>query len=209
MLMMIALVVLMAGTALHPVLVTADCRCPGSASRCCITPITSLAMSSVEPRARAWPRHHERATRDRLDPWVRGHGIDLSAWLGATPTRDLAAVVKDPVERAQIAQESSQAPARARTSRRSRRRGRPQWRAEVRDVAEADFVTGMRVSLSSGDRAARDRVCCGSCMVPARPRRDDPRCGARSGCGERALAGGPKANADARSSYDRRRGATS
>jgi EmrB/QacA subfamily drug resistance transporter len=149
-LMMIAIVVLMAGTAHHPLLVTSGLAAAGFGFALCITPITSLAMTSVEP-ARAGMASGimsaQRAIGSTLGFAVMGS--ILSAWLNATLDGDLAAVVTDPAERAQIAQEiigganprahiAEIAPARA-----------VQWRADVHDVAEADFIAGIRVSLSS------------------------------------------------------------
>ena len=104
--MMVALVVLMAGTAHHPVLVTRGLAAAGFGFALCITPITSLAMTSVEPQRAGMASgimSAQRAIGSTLGFAVMGS--ILSAWLGATLDRDLAPVVKDPTERAQIAQE--------------------------------------------------------------------------------------------------------
>ena len=149
--MMIGLLVLMAGTAHHPVLVTGGLAAAGFGFALCITPITSLAMASVEP-ARAGMASGimsaQRAIGSTLGFAVMGS--ILAAWLGATLDRDLAAVVPDPALRAQIAREII-AGASPRAHIAEVAPARPaQWRAEVRDVAEGDFVTGIRVALSSG-----------------------------------------------------------
>jgi EmrB/QacA subfamily drug resistance transporter len=149
--MMIALVVLMIGTGHHPVLVTCGLAAAGFGFALCITPITSLAMASVEP-ARAGMASGimsaQRAIGSTLGFAVMGS--ILSAWLGATLDRDLAVVVKDPVERARIAYEIiGDANPRAHIAEIAP--SRPvQWRDGVRDIAEADFVAGIRVALSSG-----------------------------------------------------------
>ena len=148
--MMIAILVLMAGTARHPLLVTCGLAAAGLGFALCITPITSLAMARVEP-ARAGMASGimsaQRAIGSTLGFAVMGS--ILSAWLGATLGPDLAAVVKDPAERAQIAQDIIDG-ANPRAHIAEIAPARPvQWRAEVHDVAEADFVAGIRVSLSS------------------------------------------------------------
>ncbi len=191
--MMVALVVLMAGTARHPVLVTSGLAAAGFGFALCITPITSLAMTSVAARARGHGvGHHERATRDRLDARFRGHGIDPVgvAWRDARP-RSRNGREGSGGACARSRRRSSPAPIRARTSRRSRPRVRCEWRADVRDVAEADFVTGIRISLFVGDRAARDRVRRGLAWFPRGRGATHPRRAARSGCGERSLACAP------------------
>jgi EmrB/QacA subfamily drug resistance transporter len=149
--MMIAIGVLMVGTRHHPLVVVLGLAAAGFGFALCITPITSLAMASVEP-ARAGMASGimsaQRAIGSTLGFAVMGS--ILSAWLGATLDRDLAAVVKDPAERAQIAQEIIRgANPRAHIAEVS-----PavpmQWRDDVHAVAEADFESGIRVALTSG-----------------------------------------------------------
>jgi hypothetical protein len=141
----------MVGTARHPVLVASGLAAAGFGFALCITPITSLAMASVEP-ARAGMASGimsaQRAIGSTLGFAVMGS--ILSAWLGATLDSDLAAVVKSPTERAQIAQEIIRgANPRAHIAEIGPAAPIP-WRDDVHDIAEADFVTGIRVALSSG-----------------------------------------------------------
>ena len=74
--MMAGLAVLIAGTARHPAFVVTGLALTGFGYALCLTPITSLAMTSVPVQSsRHGVGHHERAARDRLHVGVRGHGV--------------------------------------------------------------------------------------------------------------------------------------
>ncbi|HTQ00961.1 MAG TPA: DHA2 family efflux MFS transporter permease subunit [Casimicrobiaceae bacterium] len=151
--MMIALVVLIAGTARHPLLVTSGLAMAGFGYALCLTPITTLAMTSVAP-ARAGMASGimsaQRAIGSTLGFAVMGS--ILSAWLGATLDADLAPVIADPRERAVV----SQAIIAGANPRAQVAEVAPAWPirhpdaqvyAAILDVAQRDFVTGIRVAL--------------------------------------------------------------
>ena len=129
--------------------------CAASAARLCLTPITSLAMTSVPPQRAGMASgimSAQRAIGSTIGFAVLGSV--LAAWLAATLEPDLATVVTDPAERQAIAQhDRRRARTRAPTSRRSGRgsRSRTPTRSSasaIVAVAERDFVQGIRAGLS-------------------------------------------------------------
>jgi len=146
--MMAALLVLIAGTARHPLLVTLGLSMAGFGYALCLTPITTLAMTSVPPQRAGMASgimSAQRAIGSTLGFAVMGS--ILSAWLVATLADDLAPVVTDARQRQAISREiiaganprahiAEVAPAHPITS-----------EARVRDIAEGDFVTGIRLAL--------------------------------------------------------------
>jgi EmrB/QacA subfamily drug resistance transporter len=148
-LMMAALLVLIAGTARHPLLVMLGLTMVGFGYALCLTPITTLAMSSVSPQRAGMASgimSAQRAIGSTLGFAVMGS--ILSAWLGATLSSDLAAVVPNASERQAISQ-TIIAGANPRAHIAEIAPGRPiPMEARVREVAEHDFVTGIRIALS-------------------------------------------------------------
>src|SRR4029453_175515 len=88
--MMAGIVVLIVGTARHPVLVTTGLAIVGFGFALCVTPITSLAMSSVPPNRAGMASgimSAQRAIGSTLGFAVMGSV--LAAWLAATLESDL------------------------------------------------------------------------------------------------------------------------
>jgi MFS family permease len=151
--MMAGIVVLIVGTARHPVLVTTGLAIVGFGFALCVTPITSLAMSSVPPNRAGMASgimSAQRAIGSTLGFAVMGSV--LAAWLAATLESDLVPAVPDAQERRQIsaaivadanphAQVAEIAPARP------IRHADPVTEAAIVAVAVTDFVQGIRVAL--------------------------------------------------------------
>ena len=151
--MMVALVVLIAGTARHPLLVTLGLAMAGFGFALCLTPITTLAMTSV-PAQRAGMASGimsaQRAIGSTLGFAVMGS--ILSAWLGATLAADLAPVIADPQERQLVSRAIiNGANPRAHVAEigpaRPIRHPDARTEAAIREVAERDFVSGIRLAL--------------------------------------------------------------
>jgi EmrB/QacA subfamily drug resistance transporter len=151
--MMAALCVLIAGTARHPVLVTLGLAMAGFGYALCLTPITTLAMTSVPPQRAGMASgimSAQRAIGSTLGFAVMGS--ILSAWLAGTLASDLVPVIADASERQMVARAiidganprahvAEIAPAKP------IRHPDPGTQAAIRAVAERDFVEGIRVAL--------------------------------------------------------------
>jgi MFS family permease len=148
-----ALAVLIAGTARHPALVTLGLAAIGFGFALCVTPITTLAMTSVEPQRAGMASgimSAQRAIGSTVGFAVMGS--ILSAWLALTLDADLAPVIADPRERAVVARDIvAGANPRAHVAEvgpaRPIRHPDAQMQAAIRTVAERDFVTGIRIAL--------------------------------------------------------------
>lgn len=119
----------------------------------CLTPITTLAMTSV-PAARAGMASGIMSAQRAIGSTVGFAvlGSVLAAWLVATLEPDLATVVPDPVERRAIANEIvGSANPRAHVAeigpRQSITHANPATHAAILAVAERDFVQGIRIAL--------------------------------------------------------------
>jgi len=147
------LCVLIAGAGGHTAFVLVGLLLAGTGGALCLTPITTLAMTSVPP-ARAGMASGimsaQRAIGSTLGFAVLGSV--LAAWLTATLAPDLAAVVPDPVERravaaaivgsanphAHVAEIGPRQPVGHRD---------PATAAAIVAVADRDFVQGIRAGL--------------------------------------------------------------
>jgi EmrB/QacA subfamily drug resistance transporter len=120
----------------------------------CLTPITTLAMTSVPPERAGMASgimSAQRAIGSTLGFAVLGSV--LAAWLGATLDRDLAAALPDPAERRAVAaQIVASANPRAQIAEIGPRHPirHPDAAVQARIVAAADhdFVSGIRLALS-------------------------------------------------------------
>jgi EmrB/QacA subfamily drug resistance transporter len=142
-----ALAVLIAGTAAHPALVTFGLAAIGFGFALCVTPITTLAMASVEPQRAGMASgimSAQRAIGSTVGFAVMGS--ILSAWLAATLDADLAPVIPDSQQRAVVAREIV-AGANPRAHVAEIAPARPIVQAEIRNAADRDFVTGIRAAL--------------------------------------------------------------
>jgi MFS family permease len=120
----------------------------------CLTPITTLAMTSV-PAARAGMASGIMSAQRAIGSTVGFAvlGSVLAAWLVATLDPDLAAVVPDPVERRAIASEIvASANPRAHVAeigpQQKITHANPATHAAIVAAAERDFIQGIRVALS-------------------------------------------------------------
>ena len=119
----------------------------------CLTPITTLAMTSV-PAARAGMASGIMSAQRAIGSTVGFAvlGSVLAAWLVATLDPDLATAVPDPVERRAIASEIiASANPRAHVAEIGPRHpiahANPKTHAEILVAAERDFVQGIRIAL--------------------------------------------------------------
>jgi EmrB/QacA subfamily drug resistance transporter len=125
----------------------------GLGAALCVTPITTLAMTSV-PQQRAGMASGIMSAQRAIGSSV-GYavlGSVLAAWLSATLERDLAAVVPDAAERRAIAAAIvSSANPRAHVAeivpRRPIAHPDPAMQKAITAAAEGDFVQGIRVGL--------------------------------------------------------------
>ncbi len=126
----------------------------GIGTAMCLTPVTTLAMSAV-PRNRAGMASGIMSAQRAIGSTVGFAvlGSILAAWLSATLSQDLAAVVPDPVERRAIAEAIvASANPRAMVAEVGRRSPivehlDPATRAVIVRVAERDFIQGSRIAL--------------------------------------------------------------
>jgi hypothetical protein len=120
----------------------------------CMTPATTLAMTSVPPERAgmaAGIMSAQRAIGSTVGFAV--FGSILAAWVGATLDRDLAQVLPDPAERAAVAQAivrgaNPTAHAAEIGPRRPITHPDPRTDAAIVAVADRDFVQGIRVALA-------------------------------------------------------------
>jgi EmrB/QacA subfamily drug resistance transporter len=151
--MIVALLVLIAGTARHPVLVTLGLAMAGFGYALCLTPITALAMTSVPPQRAGMASgimSAQRAIGSTLGFAVMGS--ILSAWLAATLNADLAPVIADAPERQMVsAAIIAGANPRAHVAEVGPgwpiRHPDPRQQGEIRNIAQSDFVAGIRIAL--------------------------------------------------------------
>lgn len=152
--MIAALVVLILGTARHPVLVALGLALAGFGFALCLTPITTLAMTSVPPQRAGMASgimSAQRAIGSTLGFAVMGS--ILSAWVGATLDEDLVSVIPDPQARAEVTRAIvAGANPRAHVAEigpaKPIRDPDPALEAAIRDAAAIDFVTGIRIALT-------------------------------------------------------------
>ena len=200
---LIGLSLLIAGLALlivgghgNPIVVLAGLGLCGTGAALCLTPITTLAMTSV-PRERAGMASGIMSAQRAIGSTVgfAVMGSVLAAWLSATLEPHLVPAVPDAQERRAVATAIvASANPRAHVAEVGPRQAiahpDPATRAAIVAIAEADFVQGIRLALSVaivllalGPRR-RDS------LVPARQRGDVERCRARGGeaCRQRRLS---------------------
>lgn len=152
--MMLGLVTLMVAMGGHPAIVAIALAITGFGFALCLTPITTLAMTSVEPRRAGMASgimSAQRAIGSTLGFAVMG--TILSAWLVGTLDGALARVVPQPGERALVARTIiADATPRAHVAEIAPARpvSHPEasLAAAIRTAAERDFITGIRVALS-------------------------------------------------------------
>ena len=147
--MMAGIVVLIVGTARHPVLVTTGLAVTGFGFALSTTPITTLAMTSVPPNRAGMASgimSAQRAIGSTLGFAVMGSVF--AAWLAATLDADLVHAVPDARERREIAA-SIVADANPRAHAAEIAPARPLRHSDAAIVAVAvnDFVQGIRVAL--------------------------------------------------------------
>jgi hypothetical protein len=119
----------------------------------CLTPITTLAMTSVPPERGGMASgimSAQRAIGSTVGFAVLGSV--LAAWLGATLEGDLAKVLPDPVERRAVAQAivgsaNPTAHVAEIAPRHPIRHPDPATEKSIVAVADRDFVQGIRVAL--------------------------------------------------------------
>ena len=120
----------------------------------CMTPATTLAMTSVPPERAGMASgimSAQRAIGSTVGFAV--FGSILAAWVGATLDRDLAQVLPDSAERAAVAQAivrgaTPTAHAAEIGPRRPITHPDPRTEAAIVAVADRDFVQGIRVALA-------------------------------------------------------------
>jgi len=145
---------LMLGMAGHPAIVALALATTGFGFALCLTPITTLAMTSVEPQRAGMASgimSAQRAIGSTLGFAVMGS--ILSAWLVGTLDHALAPVVPSPTERAAVAR-TIIADATPRVHVAEIAPAKPIQHPDaarataIRAAAEHDFVNGIRVALS-------------------------------------------------------------
>jgi hypothetical protein len=121
----------------------------------CLTPITTLAMTSVPPDRAGMASgimSAQRAIGSTVGFAVLGSV--LAAWLVATLDPDLATVIADPsrAPRHRVGDRRQRQSARARRGNRAPTNRSPNpdaaTQARIRAAAESDFVQGIRLALS-------------------------------------------------------------
>jgi len=152
--MMVGLAGLMIGMGGHPAVVATMLAVTGFGFALCLTPITTLAMTSVEPRRAGMASgimSAQRAIGSTLGFAIMG--TILSAWLAGTLDQALSPVIASAPERATVARTIiADATPRAHVAELAPA-GRPVHAdaavaSAIRTAAERDFITGMRVALS-------------------------------------------------------------
>ena len=152
--MILGLVALVAGGHGNAAMVLLGLGLCGFGGALCLTPITSLAMTSVPPQRAGMASgimSAQRAIGSTIGFAVLGSV--LAAWLAATLEPDLATVVTDPAERQAIASTIvKSANPRAHVAEIGPRQPithpDPAKRSAIVAVAERDFVQGIRAGLS-------------------------------------------------------------
>ena len=148
--MMAGIVVLIVGTARHPVFIAAGLAAAGFGFALCGTPITSLAMTSVPANRGGMASgimSAQRAIGSTMGFAVMGSVF--AAWLAATLDADLVRAVPDAQERRAIAASIvADANPRAHVAEIAPARPIRHSDAAIVAVAVTDFVQGIRVALS-------------------------------------------------------------
>lgn len=152
--MIVGLAVLMIGGHAASWVVLTGLGLTGCGGALCLTPITTLAMTSVPPQRAGMASgimSAQRAIGSTVGFAVMGSV--LAAWLGATLEPDLAGIIKDPAERAAVAQAivagaNPHAHVAEIVPRRPIVHPDPAIRAAIIAVADADFISGIRAALS-------------------------------------------------------------
>ena len=125
----------------------------GTGGALCLTPITTIAMTSVPPERAGMASgimSAQRAIGSTVGFAVLGSV--LAAWLSATLEPDLAAALPDPVERhavaaAIVASANPRAHVAEIGPRQAIAHPDPATRAAIMAVAERDFIQGIRIAL--------------------------------------------------------------
>ena len=151
--MILGLLSLIAGGHGNVVVVLVGLGLLGTGGAMCLTPITTIAMTSVPPERAGMASgimSAQRAIGSTVGFAVLGSV--LAAWLSATLEPDLASAVPDPVERRAVAAAIvSSANPRAHVAEIGPRQPivhpNPATRAAIVAVAERDFVQGIRAAL--------------------------------------------------------------
>jgi EmrB/QacA subfamily drug resistance transporter len=137
-----------------PVAVLAGLFLCGAGGALCLTPITTIAMTSV-PAQRAGMASGIMSAQRAIGSTVGFAvlGSVLAAWLAATLENDLVSAIADPAERQAVARAIvSSANPRAHVAeigpRQPIHHPDPATQAAIAAVAEHDFIQGIRVSLS-------------------------------------------------------------
>jgi len=131
----------------------------GAGAAMCVTPVTTVAMSTVDP-ARAGMAAGIMSAQRAIGSTVGFAilGSVLAAWLAATLDRDLAAAVPDPIERRDVAAAIVRdANPRAFVAEigpsRPIRHPSASTKAAILAAADHDFVAGIRIALGLGAAA--------------------------------------------------------
>jgi len=152
--MILGLLGLIAAGQNNPVIVLAGLGLAGTGGALCLTPITTLAMTSV-PAQRAGMASGIMSAQRAIGSTVGFAvlGSVLAAWLAATLEQDLATVIADSAERRAVASAIvASANPRAHVAEigpsHPITHSHPPTRAAIVAVAERDFINGIRVSLA-------------------------------------------------------------
>jgi len=153
MMMIAGFALLIVGVQGIPVVLLAGLALCGTGGALCLTPITTLAMTSV-PRDRAGMASGIMSAQRAIGSTVgfAVMGSILAAWLSATLEPHLAQALPDPVERRAVAAAIvASANPRAHVAEIAPRQpvvhADPATRAAIVAIAEADFVQGIRVAF--------------------------------------------------------------
>jgi EmrB/QacA subfamily drug resistance transporter len=147
------LVVMAAGLTMNTLVVGSGLALAAAGAAMCLTPVTSVAMSSVDPERAgmaAGIMSAQRAIGSSVGFAVLGSV--LAAWLGATLDRDLVAAIPDPAERRVVAEDIVRN-ANPRAFHAEIGPGRPiqhpsaATKAAILSAADGGFVAGIRVAL--------------------------------------------------------------
>ncbi len=151
--LMLGLLILIASGHRSPVLILIGLGLCGIGTALCVTPVTAIAMTAVPPQRAGMASgimSAQRAIGSTIGFAVLGSV--LAAWLSATLGPSLATAVPDPTERHAIAETiiasaSPRAHIAEMTPRRPIDLPDPAPTASVAELAEADFIQGIRLAL--------------------------------------------------------------
>jgi EmrB/QacA subfamily drug resistance transporter len=150
----VGLTTLAAGLTINTFVVGTGLAVAAAGAAMCLTPVTSVAMSSVDPERAgmaAGIMSAQRAIGSSVGFAVLGSV--LAAWLGATLDPHLTAAIPDPVERRAVATDIVRN-ANPRAFHAEIGPGRPidhpnaATKAAILAAADADFIAGIRVALA-------------------------------------------------------------